>query len=50
MSDFVEGFNKTKEDKVCLFSGLHIFGKFINKHDELCLAGSLFPESMLKFK
>ena len=29
---------------------LHVFSKFVNENDELCLAGSLFPEHVLQFK
>ena len=43
MSDYVEGFTEIKEDQECLFPRLHILGKFINDHDELCLEGSFFP-------
>ena len=50
MSNFIKGFAKIKEDKVCLFTELHVFSKFVNEHDELCLTGSLFPESVLQFK
>ena len=50
MSIFIKGFAKIKEDKVCLFSELHVFSKFVNEHDELCLAGSLFLEPVLQFK
>ena len=50
MSDFVKGFAEIKEDKVCLFTELHVFSKFVYEHDEFCLAGSLFLEPVLQFK
>ena len=50
MSNFVKGFAEIKEDKVCLFTELHVFGKFVYKHDELCPAGSFFPEHVLQFE
>ena len=50
MSNFVQSLTKIKKDKICLFSEFHVFREFVNKHDELCLAGSLFPEPMLQFK
>ena len=45
MSNFVKSLQTIKEDK--MFSELHVFRKFVNEHDELCLAGSLFTEPML---
>ena len=44
MGNFVKRFTKVYSNKISLFAHLHIF---INKHDELRLAGSLFSESML---
>ena len=51
MSNFIKGFAKIKEDKVCLFTELHVFSKFVDEHGELCgdtalIAGirmTLFP-------
>ena len=50
MSNFIKSLAKIKENKICLFPRLHIFGKFVNKHDKLCLIGSLFLEPLLQFK
>ena len=41
---------KSRRIRSVCFSGLHTFGKFINEHNELCLAGPLFPEPMLQFR
>ena len=50
MSNFVKSFAEIKEDKVCLLTELHVFSKFVYEHDELCLAGSLFPNPVLQFR
>ena len=38
MSNCVESLAKIKENKICSFSGLHVFNKFVSKHDELSFA------------